>query len=323
MNSSNCLLCGKSLGGVRSGGGEDFCSREHRSQYRLCRGMERLTEPNQITTVIRSREMPKLFGQPLGGAVRVPRIAEPDGMFSPRGSRPPVLRRLFAGPATNPPSSGGFREITAVRSTVVEPCGFQLLRPSLQTKYSSRAIQIGSRSTARIKSARPAASVKPFVKKGLTPRVPLRVMFSAPRIASWEFRGTIVPALQPNWQVLSKRPAAADIDSVVCVHAVPAAGSSRTATHEFLIRGKMERARPCVRPIFARIVAGPAAARTASVVPGNSVAHVTPGLKLQRVTLPTTFVLPAACPAPFAAVHRISAAPFVSQDQTYLAPVQE
>src|ERR1044071_10342634 len=43
MNSRTCLLCGKALS--RTGGsGEDFCSYEHRSQYRLHRGLDRLNE---------------------------------------------------------------------------------------------------------------------------------------------------------------------------------------------------------------------------------------------------------------------------------------
>lgn len=58
MAARTCLLCGKSLGRIR-GAGEEFCSREHRNQYRLRRGMERLAEANQVASVIRRRESPR------------------------------------------------------------------------------------------------------------------------------------------------------------------------------------------------------------------------------------------------------------------------
>src|SRR5690349_11234782 len=59
MPAKSCLLCGKPLSRIWAGTGEDFCSREHRNQYRLRRGMERLSEANQIATVMRRREQPK------------------------------------------------------------------------------------------------------------------------------------------------------------------------------------------------------------------------------------------------------------------------
>ena len=41
------------------GGGEEFCSREHRTQYRLRRGMDRLQEANKVASLMRRRENPK------------------------------------------------------------------------------------------------------------------------------------------------------------------------------------------------------------------------------------------------------------------------
>src|SRR5438874_7280748 len=57
--SKNCLLCAKPLSRIRVGGGEDFCSREHRNQYRLRRGMDRLLEANKVANVMRRRENPR------------------------------------------------------------------------------------------------------------------------------------------------------------------------------------------------------------------------------------------------------------------------
>src|SRR5580693_4821671 len=59
MNARNCLLCGKALSRIWLGAGEDFCSREHRNQYRLRRGMDRLLEANKVANLMRRRENPK------------------------------------------------------------------------------------------------------------------------------------------------------------------------------------------------------------------------------------------------------------------------
>jgi hypothetical protein len=56
MSAKSCLLCGKALSRIWIGSGEDFCSREHRNQYRLRRGMDRLTEANKLASLMRKRE---------------------------------------------------------------------------------------------------------------------------------------------------------------------------------------------------------------------------------------------------------------------------
>jgi hypothetical protein len=53
---------------MRVNAGGDFCSREHRNQYRLRRSMECLTEANKVATLARRRENPK----PLASAAPVP-----------------------------------------------------------------------------------------------------------------------------------------------------------------------------------------------------------------------------------------------------------
>ena len=59
MSARTCLLCGKTLGRIWVGAGDDFCSREHGNQYRLKRGMDRLTEANKISSLMRRRENPR------------------------------------------------------------------------------------------------------------------------------------------------------------------------------------------------------------------------------------------------------------------------
>jgi len=97
-----CLLCDKPLSRIWLGAGEDFCSREHRNQYRLRRGMDRLLEANKVANLMRRRENPK----PLSpfreiGEGGIPRR----GFFEAQSARPseaPVLpgdwrRTLTAG----------------------------------------------------------------------------------------------------------------------------------------------------------------------------------------------------------------------------------
>src|ERR1017187_6425718 len=56
MNARSCQLCGKPISRLRVGGDGDFCSREHRNQHRLRRGMDRLEEANKVTSLMRRRE---------------------------------------------------------------------------------------------------------------------------------------------------------------------------------------------------------------------------------------------------------------------------
>jgi hypothetical protein len=68
MPAKTCLLCGKTLVFIRVGAGGDFCSREHRNQYQLRRGMDCLAEANKVATLARRRETPKAqFGEGCAG----------------------------------------------------------------------------------------------------------------------------------------------------------------------------------------------------------------------------------------------------------------
>ncbi len=51
-----CRLCGRPLSRIRVGGDEEFCSREHRNQFRLRSSMGRLLEANKVASVMRRRE---------------------------------------------------------------------------------------------------------------------------------------------------------------------------------------------------------------------------------------------------------------------------
>ncbi len=59
MNGRTCQLCGKALSRFAVGSGGDFCSREHRNQFRLRLGMDRLMEANKVASLMRRRENAK------------------------------------------------------------------------------------------------------------------------------------------------------------------------------------------------------------------------------------------------------------------------
>src|SRR5215471_11659059 len=56
MNARACQLCGKPLSRLRVGGDGDFCSKDHRNQFRLRAGMDRLVEVNKVASLMRRRE---------------------------------------------------------------------------------------------------------------------------------------------------------------------------------------------------------------------------------------------------------------------------
>src|SRR3954454_5836312 len=91
MAARTCMLCGKALSRIWAGNGEGFCSREHRNQYRLRRGMDRLLEANKVANVMRRRENPR----------QIPTASlQSTGPASQRGFFNPQLRR--------DPQPGGF-----------------------------------------------------------------------------------------------------------------------------------------------------------------------------------------------------------------------
>jgi len=81
---------------MRGGAGDEFCSREHRNQYRLRQGMERLAEANQVASVVRRRESPRQIP---------PALLRAHGNDTPRAfldSRRPNLSGAFRVPRLNP-----------------------------------------------------------------------------------------------------------------------------------------------------------------------------------------------------------------------------
>src|SRR5437879_845520 len=59
MSVKTCQLCGKPLSRLRVGADPEFCSKEHRNQFKMRRGMDRLVEVNKVANLMRRRESPR------------------------------------------------------------------------------------------------------------------------------------------------------------------------------------------------------------------------------------------------------------------------
>jgi len=77
MSGRTCQLCGKALSRFTVGSGGDFCSREHRNQFRLRTGMDRLHEANKVASLMRRRENAKTIpaGQLARDSKVLPRVS--------------------------------------------------------------------------------------------------------------------------------------------------------------------------------------------------------------------------------------------------------
>ncbi|HMC57811.1 MAG TPA: hypothetical protein VKJ01_01345 [Candidatus Solibacter sp.] len=127
MNARTCQLCSKPLSRLRADG--DFCSKEHRNQYRLRAGMNRLQEANKVSSLMRRRENPRQIGTAQlicnsNGAARVcdpPRLlstqvqpgqVQPPGQAQPGQVQPAAARPVFsiAGEPHMPNAPQGYRD---------------------------------------------------------------------------------------------------------------------------------------------------------------------------------------------------------------------
>ena len=115
MGVRTCQLCGKPLGRMR--GDEEFCSREHRNQFQLRRGLDRLEEANKVANLMRRRETPRQIPTGQLAAAAAPQlraVLEPARypMRTAEAAFPPIAPALFrvkiagrAGDFSNPASS--------------------------------------------------------------------------------------------------------------------------------------------------------------------------------------------------------------------------
>jgi len=170
MSARACQLCGKPLSRIRVGTDGDFCSREHRNQYRLRQGMDRLMEANKVANLMRRRELPKpIIPQPTDSGASLERRVISQGPPMPVRSAIVTKDVAIAAGSGKRPRLGQSRraQVALVRFHVLgtgeaRRAATLLLQRSLSLFLSPRYRRGGMRS-----SERPAA---PWRRMGLSPR---------------------------------------------------------------------------------------------------------------------------------------------------------
>jgi len=320
MKSSSCLLCGQPLSRIRVGGGEDFCSREHRNQYRLCRGMDRLSDAHKISTVIRRREVPKPLSQPFGWRAGEPRMAEARRILE---TRKPALRPIVSRLITGMPKSEVLRGPAAGRPPESQPLGFHILSRLAQPRYGVRTLRIAPPRSAARKHVKRTVQAVASAKKGLTTRVSLGVTFLLPRAQRWQFGGSLMPPLRLNWPEIPNRPTSVEGAAEMWTLAVPGVGLFRPVLREFQLRRATASGRPAAQTISAPVPPGTVAPREAVVRANHFPAPSTLRVAMRRAQVFPSFARPAHFPADFAGAHRIAAAPFAPQDPVFRSSNEE
>src|SRR5579871_5947355 len=182
MSARTCLLCGKALSRIWVGAGEDFCSREHRNQYRLRRGMDRLQEASKVASLMRRRENPKPIPSEQQAGNVDSRMADSSQIrFSSRQSSPLLPTSKWA-PPVHLPESQGWVERYQPTMPEGESKAFGIPRPKgtrVILKDDTRGIAPPGENLERTKRPR---LVDPEAKGGHALRVSSSAGFRVPRM---------------------------------------------------------------------------------------------------------------------------------------------
>jgi hypothetical protein len=167
------MLCGKSLSRIWAGNGEDFCSREHRNQYRLRRGMDRLLEANKVANVMRRRENPRQIPT---ASLRSKGPASQRGFFDPqlpRDLQPRGSALRSIGPALQnrleqsqrfvaPPANRGREQAgRAIDSNPLRCVGQRAVPPAVAFAMPAHIVEAPPSDVARAMSETPCIRVAP------------------------------------------------------------------------------------------------------------------------------------------------------------------
>lgn len=138
MSARTCQLCGKPLSRIWVGADGDFCSREHRNQYRLRLGMDRLLEANKVASLMRRRENPRPIS---------PAQLMCDSAISHRGFFQAKTSSAHPKPGPFSPSPVAPR-ITAASENYLQPRPTRLTGPSAVRRPDSSLIRFSARRVA-------------------------------------------------------------------------------------------------------------------------------------------------------------------------------
>lgn len=168
MAARTCLLCGKPLSRIWADKGEEFCSREHRNQYRLRAGMGRLMEANKVASVLRRREIPKQI--PVGD-LRSPGPASPRGFWETLRRPPAELAIRHAKLAGRPKMLAPSRFVAASPRAAGPAESRDLPKTMPFAGPPPRAPQFSLRMPAHVMAA-PAAPPRPYRGAKAEPQTP-------------------------------------------------------------------------------------------------------------------------------------------------------
>ena len=245
------MLCGKPLGRIWVGAGDDFCSREHGNQYRLKRGMDRLTEANKISTLMRRRENPRPIvsaSQPLDSAASHRDFSEVK-IPAAGGTRFPSL---------HPFSVSSAPRFSPVAESYVQPRLPQRAGSTEPRRPDSSLIRFSARRTAPVPLSRGAA---------LPVRIPRpRAALLLHRIlgAGGECRGFNAlrrAAIRAHAGFSGMAPSRIELPGPACflnkrrprgIEALPSAGRTQGLPRGFGFRRPARRGALCARPLKAR-----------------------------------------------------------------------
>ena len=162
MNGRTCQLCGKALSRFTVGSGGDFCSREHRNQFRLRLGMDRLVEANKVASLMRRRENAKAIpaSQLARDSKVLPRVAPLLRMPVRQSGCIPLLRPAAA--SERPKISPAFRKSAVWPSSLRPSCARRFVR-SIRNRLTSRPVRplLPPRTDRLRRSIAPAGAVAP------------------------------------------------------------------------------------------------------------------------------------------------------------------
>ena len=256
MSARTCLLCGKSLSRIWVGAGDDFCSREHGNQYRLKRGMDRLTETNKISVLMRRRENPRPImaaSLPLDSAAS--RRDFPEVKIPAAGAtRFPLLHRL---------SVSSTPRISPVSQRYVEPPLPCPAGSSQPRQPDTSLLRFSARKTAPVAPARRTASPVriPRVRAALLRRRTLGT--SSQQRGFGPFRHTGIHANAGFDGIARSR---IEAPGAACflnsrrprnLETPRTNGATRGLSRGFGFRGPAHRGAVCAWPLKARVAAAP------------------------------------------------------------------
>jgi hypothetical protein len=190
---------------MRVGTDGDFCSREHRNQFRLRQGMERLMEANTIANLVRRRDRPRSIA---------PKQVESAAALLRRGFtqlRPLAVQATIRLKPLGVPRKwgGGLRQAHRIQVAQIHAVGgdnlsraMAVLRPSIGLRLFLGARRVGIKTSDRI--AAPSRRISVWPRRGVLLRITGNAGFRIPPVELRQLRMRLSAAkLNPKFKYSS------------------------------------------------------------------------------------------------------------------------